>query len=133
MRRHNETTSWIVRFLRPIGLGSVIGTVACFVLLLLMAAVVASGTISASGVTWLSMIAATFGALVAGFASARLSREKGLLYGAASGLLLLVLTTAIGWMVVPDAVGSLLWVRALLMLGGGALGGILGVNLKRRR
>ncbi len=133
MRRHKESAPWIERFLRPIGLGSVIGMAACFLLLLLMAAIVASGTVPASGVTWLSMIAVTFGALVAGFASARLAGEKGLLYGTVSGLLLLVLTTAVGWLLVPDGVGSLLWVRVLLMLGGGAFGGILGVNVKRRR
>ncbi len=133
MRNHKESASWIGRFLVPVALGSAIGTAACFAMLLLMAAIVASGTVPVSGISWLSMIAATIGAVVAGIASARLSGERGLLYGAASGLLLLVLTTAVGWLLVPDGSGSLLWLRALLMLGGGALGGVLGVNMKRRR
>ena len=98
-----------------------------------MAAVMAAVSVPTGAVTPMALVAAAAGALVGGLAAARLSRERGLLYGAGSGVLLFLLIMAAGFTLVPEVSGSMLAFKLALMVGCGALGGILGVNMKRRR
>ena len=63
----------------------------------------------------------------------RLAREKGLLIGALTGLLLFVILAIAGFIFVRDAHGSSAILKAAIFLACGAVGGIVGVNLRRRR
>jgi putative membrane protein (TIGR04086 family) len=133
MKAHSENGSLLQRLLRPVAIGTVVGALVCVLILMIMAAVMVSGVIPAKAVTPMAFVAAALGAFAGGFVAARLSRERGLLYGAATGFLLFLLTTAAGFALLPETGGTLLLLKLALMVGGGALGGILGVNLKRRR
>ena len=131
MKTHTE--NGIRRLVVSTLIGAVVGVLACTVILLIMAAILSAVTVPAAVITPLSLAAAALGAFVGGLVAARLSRERGLLYGAGSGLLLFLLVMAAGFALFPDTRGALLWLKLLLLVGGGALGGVLGVNLKRRR
>lgn len=132
MKAHSENGSLLVRLIRPIAIGAGIGAVVCTLILVVMAAVMASVNVPARAVTPMALAAATAGAVAGGWTAARLSRERGLLYGAGSGLLLFLLVMAAGFTLMPEASGTMLLVKLALMVGGGALGGVLGVNMKRR-
>ncbi len=120
------------RMLRPLLWGSVVGIAVCAVLLLIAAAVMTSGAISNAMVTPIAMAAATVAAFVGGLVAARLSGERGLLYGAASGLAWFLLVTVISLAALHEIRGSTLLLRAALTVAGGAFGGVLGVNMKKR-
>ncbi len=130
MKAHSEGV--FRRIALPILVGCGVGALACTVMLLIMAAVMAAVTVPATVVTPLALAAAALGAVVGGLVAARLSRERGLLYGAGSGLLLFLVVMAAGFALLPETRGTLLLLKLALLMGGGALGGILGVNVGRR-
>ena len=92
-----------------------------------------TGILPLGAVTPVALAAAAISAFVGGFVAARFSRERGLLYGAAVGLLLFLLITGVGIAVLQELRGAMMLLKAVLTIGVGALGGILGVNVKNRR
>ncbi len=121
-----------MRILRPLGWGVGIGVAVCTVLLLVAAAVLTTGVIPQVAVSPIAVAILAISAFVGGLIAARFSRERGLLTGALVGLLLFLLTALLGLSVLQSLDGSSMLIKAALMIGGGALGGVLGVNVKRR-
>lgn len=128
-----KEVSTATKILRPLGIGIGIGVIVCAVILLIAAAIMTTGILPASAVNPVALAAAAIGAFASGFASARLSRERGLLYGAGVGLLLFLLITVVGMLSSQELRGSMMLLKAALTIGFGALGGVLGVNVKTRR
>lgn len=81
----------------------------------------------------IAIICAAIGAFVAGYIAIRIYREKGLVYGAISGFLLFLIVTLIAFIVSRDKFTNITLIRFLVMTFFGALGGVLGVNKKRRK
>ena len=100
--------------------------------LLLMAGLMAAGLFPSRAVTLLALAAAGLGALVGGFVAARVSRERGLLFGAGSGLFLFLLTLTAGLFLSPAGEMSLWLVKLAVTVVAGAVGGLLAVNIRRR-
>ncbi len=123
--------STATRILRPLGIGLGIGVIVCAVLLLLAAAIMTTGILPTAAVTPVSLASAAIAAFVSGIVAARLSRERGLLYGAGVGLLLFLLITIVGMIALQELRGTMMLLKAALTIGFGALGGVLGVNAKR--
>ena len=133
MKSHKEEQSAMVKkLLRPVIVGAVIGALCCTAILLLMAAVMAAQDIPRSAVTPMAIVAAAVGAFIGGFVSARIAKERGLLFGAASGLLLYALVAITGLIFLKEVRGIYLLIKAAVMIGCGAVGGIIGVNLRKR-
>ncbi len=128
-----KEVSTAARILRPLGMGLGIGVIVCAIVLLIAAAIMTTGILPASAVTPVALAAAAIGAFISGFVAARLSRERGLLYGAGVGLLLFLLITIAGMLSLQELRGTMMLLRAALTIGFGALGGVLGVNVKTRR
>ena len=128
-----KETSLAAKILRPIGVGTGIGVIVCAVILVAAAAIMTTGVFPATAETPVALATALIGAFIGGFVAARLSRERGLLYGAGVGLLLFLLITCVGIAVLEELRGNMMLLKALLTIGGGALGGVLGVNIKKRR
>lgn len=124
--------STAARLLRPIAWGVGIGAVACTVLLLIASAILTTGAIPQTAVSPIAFAILTVSAFVGGLIAARLSRERGLLTGALVGLLLFLLTAVLGLLILQALDGTSMLLKVALMIGGGALGGVLGVNVKRR-
>ncbi len=128
-----KVVSPAAKILRPLGIGVGVGILICAVILLIAAAVMTTGILPMGAVTPVSLAAAAIGAFFGGFVAARLSRERGLLYGAGVGLVLFLLVSCLGIAVLQELRGMMMLLKAALMIGVGALGGILGVNVKKRR
>lgn len=118
--------------LRPLGVGTGVGVIVCAVILLIAAAVMTTGVLPAPAVTAVALAAAAIGAFVGGFVTARLSRERGLLYGAGVGLLLFLLITIVGFVTLQELRGTMMLLKVALTICFGAFGGVLGVNVKKR-
>ncbi len=132
MKTHNQKRTPMGYWARPLAVGMAVGLLISLLLLAVFAAVMASGLLSSRALSPLALSAATLGSLVGGFVSARAARMRGLLYGAGCGLLLFLLTVAVGFIAFPDASAPLLPLKAVLAVAAGALGGVLGVNMKHR-
>ncbi len=132
MRSRQQESSAIYRVVRPLLWGVLVGVVSCLLVLLLMAAVLAAGDIARSAITPLAVSAAVFAALVGGFLTARLRGENGWLFGAACGLILYVLVMLTGLVMTHQLKGGYAFLKLALMVLAGAVGGVLGVNRRRR-
>jgi putative membrane protein (TIGR04086 family) len=131
-KTHKEDSAMVKRILRPLITGVVAGALCCVLVLVVMAAIMAAKDIPKVAVTPMAVVAAAFGAFMGGVVAAKISKEKGLLYGAGCGLLLFLLVMIAGFAVLRDVRGTLLIVKLAVLVGCGAVGGIVGVNIKRR-
>ncbi len=127
-----EEVSAVVRWVRPILIGAVAGIVCCLLLLLLCSAVMAAQDIPQMAVTPMAVVAAAIGAFVGGFIAARAAGARGIVYGAACGAVLYLLVMIAGFAVLKDIRGVYALVKLAVMVGCGAVGGIVGVNFRKR-
>ena len=117
--------------LRPILLGLCVGVVCCTLLLLLAAWGFRTVDVPLGAVTPVAVIAAALSALLGGFVAAKAAGCRGLLMGGGCGLTLFLLILLIGLIRGNVEVGYAVIKLAALTLSG-AIGGVLGVNRKRR-
>ena len=71
--------------------------------------------------------------LTAGYVSAALIRERGLMWGAVCGALMMITLALLSSALNISSVGALLWIKLVICAVSGAIGGIFGVNYKPRR
>ena len=131
--KNRKETSTLQKILRPILFGTGAGVLVCVLLLSAAAAVLAAGAIPSAAVTPVALAVLAVAAVVSGFIAARISKERGFLYGAGAGVLLFLLTALIGIILLQEFNGSFLLLKAALTIGGGVAGGVLGVNAKRTK
>ena len=117
--------------LRPVLVGAVVGAGCCLLLLLAMAAVMAAKDIPKAAVTPMAVVAAAAGAFVGGLVCARIAKMRGLLFGAACGLVLYLIVMIAGFALLREIRGGYAVVKLAVMLGCGAVGGVLGVNMRK--
>ena len=72
--------------------------------------------------------AATVALLLAGFLCAKLHGRSGLLTGAACGVMVFGIIFLTGCLTMGGALGPSVWLKGLIFLFCGAIGGVLGVN-----
>ena len=130
MNRSKERSSVVSRVVRSLAIGVAVGSLFGVLLLLAAAAVMASVGTSAA-VTPVVLAVIVLASLVGGFTAARSFKERGLLIGAACGALLFALTVLGGLGIESTVSGAVALLKPILAVGGGALGGVSGVNIKR--
>lgn len=119
--------------LRPILIGTSFGILSCAVLLLICAAAIASSGVPQGAIEPFAIAASTLGSLTGGLVSARISRCKGIVYGALTGMVMLLIFFIVSLCAWHNAFDLFTLLRLILMPAGGAAGGVLGVNVRRRR
>jgi putative membrane protein (TIGR04086 family) len=78
-------------------------------------------------------ISISIGALCGGFLASRLNNSRGLFLGVVTGLLFMIILYIAGAFMHQADLNMLLFLKIVLAAFFGAVGGITGVNLKRRR
>ena len=105
-------------------------TCICFILYSLLITYTSLGEEHTALVVTLTTL---FSVLVAGFDAARAAETKGWLWGIMAGLVCAVVLLALGALFIPGAGLSKKTFSILAMsLAGGGLGGVIGINSKRR-
>ena len=132
MKTRRNDIPIIRRFVRPVAWGLLVGAVLCVVLLLVCSLILATQDIPQAAVTPLALVAAAAGALCGGFVAARIANENGWLLGAICGCLLYVLIALAGLIFLQGVQGEAVLLKLAVLVACGAVGGILGVNLRRR-
>ncbi|MDF2633097.1 MAG: family rane protein [Caproiciproducens sp.] len=119
--------------LRSIVIGSVAGAALCAALLGLCAlGFVSAGHIPQSLISPMVIALSVFSSFMAGFIAAKVSRKRGLAYGALAGLMLFALFLISGLIASHEALSVNAVMRMLVMILSGALGGLLAVSKKTK-
>ena len=132
MNGHKDDTAAWVKLLRAVIIGAAVGTGMCLLLLLIMAAIIAAQDIPKVAVVPMAVIAAAIGSFVGGFICARIARQKGLLLGLLCGALLYLMILLAGTIWFRDAHSAYVFIKLAILVGCGGVGGVVGVNLKKR-
>lgn len=122
------------KLLRPVVFGAVAGAAVCMILLLVLSLVlVAAKHMPQSVLQPITVFIAAVGAFFAGYTAAKMSKERGLVYGASAGLFLFLLLFFAGLAVTKESVSAFMLTKGLIMVLTGAIAGILSVNKKSKR
>lgn len=132
MRSQNTTGSFTQQWLRPLLIGVAVGIVCCTLLLLVMAAVVNAVDVPRAATVPMAVTAAALGAFAAGLTAALIARRHGLIIGAVSGALLWLVILIAGFIQYAGVDGGYALLKAAVLIVMGGLGGVLGVNRRRR-
>ncbi len=116
-----------VAFLKKIMWGGLFSLISFFVMMLILAFIVVKSGISESMQNILVFFVSLLSTFTGTFLSLRKTREKGLLSGVITSLPVIVIVCFV-LLAVADNVGVRTIIMSLLMMLGGALGGIAAVN-----
>ena len=125
----------MLKAIRAIVIGSVAGAALCAVLLgILSLAFVSAENIPQGLLSPLVIAVSVLSAFLAGFIAAKLARKRGLLFGAAAGLLLFALFLISGLAASNKAADPAVpGGRLLVMFLSGAIGGLVAVSNRPRK
>lgn len=132
MKTRKEDTV-LLKTLRPIIMGTAVGVLCCLIVLLIFALLMASFDIPQAAVMPMAVFAAVIGAFFGGLICARVSGSHGLAYGAACGALMYLLNVIAGFSLSSDIQGWYALIKLVAILLSSSLGGVYGVNMRRRR
>lgn len=102
-------------------------------ILLLLSFVMTVKDLPQNAVDPLACVSIVCGSFFGGWIAARIRRSQGMIYGAVTGFIFFLLLWATGAILHQTGFGTLLLIKLLLSIGFGCLGGIAGVNVKRKK
>ncbi|MGI5893213.1 MAG: TIGR04086 family membrane protein [Candidatus Merdivicinus sp.] len=115
---------------KPVLLGTLTGVIGMGVILCIAAFLFGLFHIPSTLIPAVAVVTVTVGGWLAGFVSAKIRKQRGMLTGGFSALLLAMLLLGAGCFLV-GAPSVSAFTRAAVILAAGMLGGVLGVNGKR--
>lgn len=125
-------TGNLVRFSRAVALSVGVGAGVSFLLLCAFAVLMSVRDLPHSVVVPMSILAVTAGTILSGYCCARILREKGLLWGLCCGTVLFLLAFFCELMLLGQPIGILALYKFIIYAASGMIGGVLGVNQKRK-
>lgn len=130
----SRNSGTVAKAVKALAVGTVVGFIICMLILLLITFILVKiQKFPETLVVPAAIFTACIGAFVGGYFSARVKKNNGLLMGAVCALVLFVLLLLIGSLFAGDMFGVVSLLRMSAMLISGAIGGVLGVNKRRRR
>ena len=133
-KEHSEAYGTVIRAIRHIGIGVVAGGCFCAVLLLIVAFLfLKMQKVPVAALSPVSIGISALGSLLAGLIAGRLSRQRGLLYGAIAGSVLFSLFLVSNLSVTGIPLSWVALTRMGIMVLSGAIGGLLAVNKKKKK
>lgn len=127
-----KSDGWMA-YIKPLGIGVAVGLLLTALCMVLFAAILAAYDVSDFLVTVFSLTALVLGAVAAGFTASKLYGKNGLLIGMVVGVVLFALILLVSLAINPQSVTIQTLIKLVVTVLCAGLGGILGVNLKRRK
>ena len=128
MSEKHQTGKHLSHPIKPVLLCSLVGAAAVALLLAGFSFLLTLRDLPHSAVEPLALLAGGAGCLLAGFLGARIHGRSGLLIGAACGIVVFGIILLTGCVTASGGVGPGVWLKGLIFLFCGAIGGVLGVN-----
>ena len=134
MRSRKEEPNWLKQWVRPLGTGVIVGVAVCLVSLILLTVLLLTQDTPQNSIAPLALVALVTGCFVGGLVTARAAGQNGWLMGlCCGGLLFLLLMLLGGFAMLRNAQPTHTWVKLAVMVAAGAVGGIVGINIRKRR
>ncbi len=121
------------KYLYSIIKGIIFGFSAFIVLICLFAFILTKADFSENQIRICAIVSAVLSSLISGFFSTRSIRKKGIYLGAASTIPLIIVVFLISLAFSGGNIGYTFFAVIPLMLLSGAIGGILAVNIRKKR
>ena len=119
---------------RAVAIGTLAGAFLCAALMAACAAgFSASGRLPQQMIYAVTLAIIAISSFFSGFVAAKLARERGLLLGGLSALLLAIIFLLCGLLILKQVLTANAATKLLIMVISGAIGGILSVNRKGKR
>ena len=125
-------TKNVVKFSRSLAVSVVVGVVLTFIILCAFAALMSVRDLPHSAVVPMSILAVSAGTILSGYCCARILREKGLLWGLGCGTVIFLMAFFCELMLLGQPIGILALYKYIIYAASGMIGGVLGVNKKRK-
>lgn len=122
-----------MKYLKPVLTGTVVGALVITVVLMVLSLLLSLKNIPQMLVMPMVLVALGAGAFVGGHLTARLTHEKGLVMGLCCGALLFFLLWLFGLRINENNIGVIALIKLTVALVFSALGGVMGVNVKKHR
>lgn len=122
-----------MKFLKPVFVGTAVGALVTTVVLMLLSLLLSLQNIPQMLITPMVLVALGLGSFAGGHLAAKLTHEKGLIVGLCCGILLFFMLWLFGFRLNENSFGLLAVVKLAVALVFSALGGVTGVNIKKRR
>jgi putative membrane protein (TIGR04086 family) len=135
MRQSGASGQKTVLFtIRAVVIGSVVGALVCALLLACLAfAFVSAESIPHNFLSAFILAVIIISSFVAGIVTVKITKQRGLLCGSAAGLLLFLIFFIAGVAASQGHTSAEVFMRLIMMLLSGGIGGLLAVNGKSRR
>lgn len=130
----SQSNGMIGKIMKAVVWGTIIGAAVCMIMLLLISFIfVKMQSVPEAAITPAALVIVCIGAFVGGYFSARIKKNMGMAVGAITAIVMFVILLLIGTACFGDNLGIVSLLRMAVMLISGAIGGILGVNKRKRR
>jgi len=121
------------RMMRPVAVSVVLGALVCVVLLLLFSVVISAGSVPQSAIDPMAVLAVSAGAFASGLSCAKIVKRNGLVCGLCCGVIFSVIVLICSLAVPGGGLGLGALLKTMLMVFSAMLGGVVGINTRRRR
>ena len=118
---------------KPLLTGTIAGVVTAVAVLLLCALMVSCFSLPTGVIRFMAILTVGAGGLAGGYGAARIFQKKGLLIGAAVGVILALILTVAGVLFTREAPAMQSLTKFAILIVSAMIGGILGVNTKQKR
>lgn len=125
-------TKNVVKFSRSLAVSVAMGVVLTFLILCAFAALMSVRDLPHSAVVPMSILAVSAGTILSGYCCACILREKGLLWGLGCGTVIFLMAFFCELMLLGQPIGILALYKYIIYAASGMIGGVLGVNKKRK-
>ncbi len=123
----------LIKYGKPVAVSCLSGAAIATAILLVFSLVMSVRDVPAVLINPLACAAISVGSFFAGFICARLLRQRGMLLGALCGLLLFGLLLFTSLTLTGEAFGWIVLIKLVIVMTSAMIGGVLGVNTRRRR
>lgn len=131
-KKHSDNRSADKLIIKSVLIGSAAGIVSFFALTCVLTLLAYTQDLKESYYTALIFFASGFSAFIGGFAAVLPLKRNGLVLGLLSVLPTFFFIVGVAGIVSRTGIGFLGWVALVIMLGTGALGGIVAANKRKR-
>ena len=132
-KRSSDAKSEYMAMLTPVLIGAGIGVVVILLLLVLFSFLLTIRDFGPGAVMPMSTACVGFGAFASGFTASKINGKNGFMIGLFSGAVLYVLFLLVSLIVSGGAISLVSFFRLIIMLVCSAIGGIVGINFKRKK
>lgn len=131
-KKHSDNRSADKLIIKSVLIGSAAGIVSFFALTCVLTLLAYTQDLEESYYTALIFFASGFSAFISGFAAVLPLKRNGLVLGLLSVLPTFFFIVGVAGIVSRTGIGFLGWIALVIMLGTGALGGIVAANKRKR-